>query len=392
MNILLGLLTIVLLLGLGVLLSEDRKAIKFKPVLICLGLQALVIYFVLKNPVGQAVLEFCTKAVSKGLSFGNSGLEFVFGGFSTDFYSFAINVLALICFTSAVISVLYYLRVIPFLVKYIGGFISKLLGTSAPETFNAVGNSFLGGTEAPLLIKPFLKDLTRSELFAVVVGGFSSASAGVMGGYALMGIPMKYMLIGMATVPLSTLLIAKIIIPETKESKFTTVEITKSEDSNVFEAIGTGGLQGMNVALAVGATLIAFLGLTALLDYLLGFIGTNTTQLLGYLFTPLAWLFNIPSAEVTTFSSLIGIKTSLNEFVAYTDMGALIHTLSPRTIAILSVALCNFANFSFIGITVGGFKAICPERAEEVAGMGIKALLGGLITTLVTASLIGLFF
>ena len=387
-----SILTIVLLVGAGVLISEDRKSIKWKPILIGLGAQALIIFFVLKSRIGQYVLEVCTNAVSKLLSFGNSGLEFVFGGFSTDFYSFAINVLALICFTSAVISVLYYLRVIPFLVKYVGGFISKLLGTSAPETFNAVGNAFLGGTEAPLLIKPFLPGLTRSELFAVLVGGFSSASAGVIGGYALLGIPMQYMLIGMATVPLSTLLIAKIIIPETAESKFKNIEITKSEDSNVFEAIGSGGVQGMNVALAVGATLIAFLGLTALLDYLLGFLGTNTTQLLGFLFTPLAWLFNIPSAEVSTFSSLIGIKTSLNEFVAYTDMGALIETLSPRTIAILSVALCNFANFSFIGISVGGFKAICPERAEEVSGMGIKALLGGLITTLITASLIGLFF
>lgn len=392
MDILLSILTIAIMLGIGYLISEDRKSIKWKTAIDALCVQAVIVYLVIRNPLGQKVLEFTANGVSKLISFGNEGLSFVFGGFSTDFYSFAINVLALICFTSAVISVLHYLRVIPFLVKYIGGAISKVLGTSAPETFNAVGNSFLGGTEAPLLIKPFLPELTRSELFAVVVGGFSSASASVLGGYALMGIPMKYLLVGMVTVPLSTLLIAKIIVPETSSTKFADVEITKSSDSNIFEAIGSGSIQGLNVALAVGATLIGFLGIVALLDFLLAYLGTSSTQILSYLFTPLAWLFNIPSGEVATFSSLIGIKTSMNEFVAFTDMGALINTLSPRTVAILSVALCNFANFSFIGITVGAFKAICPERAEEVSGMGVKALVGGLLTTLISASLVGMFF
>lgn len=392
MEILLGLLTIAVILGIGVLLSESRKNIKWKIVSTGIFIQAVLIWFVLKTSIGQRLLDLSAKAVSKVLSFGNSGLEFVFGGFSTDFYSFAINVLGLICFTSALISVLYYLKVIPFLVKHIGGFIAKIMGTTPAETFSAVGNSFLSGTEAPLLIKPYLNKLTRSELFSVCLGGYASASATVIAGYALLGIPMKYLLIAMATVPFSTLLMAKILIPETEESQLKEITIEKAESKNFFEAIGNGGIQGMNVALSVGAVLIAFLGMVAILDYVLGFIGTDTSNLLGLVFRPLAWLFNIPSNEVATFSNMIGMKTATNEYVAFTALSPMIQSLSPRTLAILGVVLCNFANFSVIGIQSGAFKAFAPERAEEVSGFGIKALVGGILTTLLTGAMIGMLF
>lgn len=392
MNILLGLLSILVFLGIAFICSENRKKINVRAIVTGLLLQVAIIFFVIKTTIGQKILEMASNGVSKVLSFGNSGLEFVFGGFATDNYSFFINVLCMIAFTSALISVLYYLRVIPFLVKHIGGAIAKIMGTSAPETFCAVGNAFLGGTEAPILIKPYMSRLTRSELFAVITGGFASASAGVIGGYALLGIPMKYLLVAMATVPFSTLLISKILVPETEESKLKQITIEKSEHNNIFEAIGNGAIQGILMAINISAVLIGFLGIVALLDYCLAFVGTSTTELLGYLFTPVAWMFNIAKDDVQAFSSLIGMKTSLNEFVAFTEMGNIVQTLQPRTVAILSVALCNFANFSFIGITLGAFNSLCGERLPEASKLCVKALIGGLLTTLISGSLIGLFF
>lgn len=391
-QLLFGIMTIAILIGIAVLVSESRRNIQWVTVFRGIGVQILLIYFVLETTIGQKILDVTAKGITKVLSFGNDGLAFVFGDFSTNFFSFAINVLAMICFTSALIGLLYYLKVIPFLVKWIGGAIARFMGTTPAETFSAVGSSVFSGTESPLLIKPYLSRLTRSELFAVSLGGFASASVNVLAGYHLLGIPMEYLLIATATVPFATLVMAKIIIPETQTSVLKHVEVAGSEDSNVFEAIGNGGIQGMQIALSVGAVLIAFLGTVALIDYGLGFIGTNTTELLGFVFRPLAWLFQIPASEVNTFGSLIGIKTATNEYVAYTSMSGMIDTLSPRTLAILSVALCNFANFSVIGIQQGFFKAVVPERAKEVSGFGLKALLGGLLTTLITACIVGLFF
>lgn len=392
MNIVLSFITVLLLLGIGVLLSESRKDIKWRTVITGILVQVVVIGFVIKTTIGQTILDYMARAVTKILSFGNDGLAFVFGGFSTDFYSFFINVLCLIAFVSALISVLYYLKVIPFLVKHIGGFIAKMMGTTPAETFSAVGNCFLSGTESPLLIQPYLDRLTRSELFSVCLGGYASASASVIAGYCLLGIPMKYLLVAMVTVPFSTLVMAKILIPETQESKLKEITIEKSECNNIFEAIGNGGIQGFNVALSVSGVLIAFLGIVAILDYGLGFVGTDTSNLLGIIFRPLAWLLNIPTEEVAIFSNMIGIKTATNEYVAFTQLSPMIQGLSTRTLAILGVILCNFANFSVIGIQTGAFKSFCPKRANEVAGFGIKALIGGILTTLITGAIVGMFF
>ncbi|WP_249332309.1 NupC/NupG family nucleoside CNT transporter [Zhenhengia yiwuensis] len=375
----------------GFLLSENRKKINWKSVGIATVLQLTLILFVMKTSIGQKILEIMSNSLNKVLSFGNEGLAFVFGDFATNNYSFAINVLGMICFTSAVMSVLYYIGVIPFLVKHIGGFLAKILGTTPVETFGAVGCSFFSGTEAPLLIKPYLKDLTRSELFTLCLGGFASASVSILAGYTLLGIPMKYLLIATFTSPLATLIFAKLLVPETEKSKLDVYEVRKSEDTNIFEAIGNGSVQGVNIAISVGATLIGFLGFVGLLNYGLGFVGQDLSSLLGALFTPLGWLFNIPQEEISTFSSLIAMKTAINEYVAYTDMSIIIGSLSPRTLAILSVALCNFANFSVIGIQTAFYKAVCPERSTEVAKMGLKALVGGLLTTLLSGAIVGLF-
>lgn len=380
-----------LILSIGVLLSESKKHIKFERVGLALLMQVLLIGFVLETNIGQSVLDTVSNFVNKVLSFGNEGLAFVFGDFATNNYSFAINVLGLICFASALMSVLYYVGVIPFMVKYVGGFLAKILGTSPVETFAIVGSSIFSGTEAPLLIKPYLKDLTRSELFAVCMGGFASASVSILAGYSLLGIPMKYLLIAVFTSPLAIITFSKILVPETSRSRINSKDVRKSDDNSIFEAIGSGSIQGLNIALSVGATLIGFLGIIGLINWVLGFVGYDLSSLLGVVFMPIAWLFDIPASEMHTFSSLLAMKTAVNEYVAYTEMSSIINTLSPRTIAILSVILCNFANFSVIGIQTAFYNATCKERSRDVSHMGVKALLGGLLTTLLTGVIVGGF-
>ena len=392
MNILFGILTILSIVGVAYAISSDRKSVKWRTVGVGLLGQAILIFFVMKIPVGQKILQCLAIGADKIIQIGMEGVTFVFGDLSTNYFIFAIAVLSLIVFTSALISVLYFLKIIPFFVNIIGKGIAKIMGTTTVETFSAVGNSFLGGTEAPLLIKPYISKLTKSELFCVMSAGFGSASASILAGYSMMGIDMKYLLIAVFTVPFSCLMISKIIIPETEESQVKDAIVTKSEYSNLFEAIGDGASTGKDLALNVGAMLIAFIGLVGVLNAILGIFGSSLTAILGYIFSPIGYLMNIPSNEVNAFASLIGTKTAVNEFVAYSTMSPMINDLSARTVAILSVVLCNFANLSVIGIQIGGFSVLAPERKGEVAKLGIKALLVGLLATLITGALVGMMF
>ena len=390
MNILFSILALVCLLGIAFNLSTDKKSIKVQTVVMGLLLQIILIFFVIKVPVGQVILENLAMGVNSIVQMGMEGVNFVFGGIS-DSYVFAINVLSLIVFTSALISVLYFLKVIPFLVKYVGKSVAKLMGTTDVETFAAVGNCFLSGTESPLLIKPYLPKLTKSELFAVMVGGFGSASASILAGYALMGIDMRYLLIAVFTVPFSTLMVSKIMVPETEQSLTENAEVSGSESDSLFEAISEGTGNGLGLALNVGASLIAFVGLIAVINAFLGLFDTNLSQLFGYVFLPFAYLFHVPSNEAFTFATLVGTKFGINEFVAYGDMVNVMGALSPRTNAILAVVLCNFANISSIGIQVGGFNSFAPTRKKEVAKLGFKALICGTIATLTTGAILGMF-
>lgn len=392
MNIIFGILTILAIIGLSYIISEDKKAIKWRTVIAGLLGQFILIFFVVKVPIGQKILKTLALGVDNIIQMGMEGVTFVFGDLTSNYFIFAVSILSLIVFTSALISVLYFLKVIPFFVKVIGTVVAKYMGTGKVETFSTVGNAFLSGTEAPLLIKPYIPKLTRSELFTVMCGGFGSASGAILAGYSMMGIDMKYLLIAVFTVPFSCLMISKIFIPETEESKVTDCEIVESEHDNIFSAIGEGATTGKDLAISVGAMLIAFVGLVAVINGILGLIGTDLNKVLGFLLSPIAYLLNIPANEVQTFSSLIGIKTAVNEFSAYSAMMEVASTLSPRTIVILSVVLCNFANFSVIGIQIGGFSIFAPERKDEVAKMGLKALLVGLLATLSTGAIVGMFF
>ena len=392
MNIIFGILTILAIIGLSYIISEDKKAIKWRTVIAGLLGQFILIFFVVKVPIGQKILKTLALGVDNIIQMGMEGVTFVFGDLTSNYFIFAVSILSLIVFTSALISVLYFLKVIPFFVKVIGTVVAKYMGTGKVETFSTVGNAFLSGTEAPLLIKPYIPKLTRSELFTVMCGGFGSASGAILAGYSMMGIDMKYLLIAVFTVPFSCLMISKVFIPETEESKVTDCEIVESEHDNIFSAIGEGATTGKDLAISVGAMLIAFVGLVAVINGILGLIGTDLNKVLGFLLSPIAYLLNIPANEVQTFSSLIGIKTAVNEFSAYSAMMEVASTLSPRTIVILSVVLCNFANFSVIGIQIGGFSIFAPERKDEVAKMGLKALLVGLLATLSTGAIVGMFF
>lgn len=392
MNIIFGVITIAAIIGLSYVISEDKKAIKWRTVIAGLTGQLVLIFFVIKVPIGQKILEALALGVNNIIQMGMEGVTFVFGNLTSGPMIFAISVLSLIVFTSALISVLYFLKVIPFFVRIVGTAIAKFMGTGRVETFSTVGNAFLSGTEAPLLIKPYISKLTKSELFAVMCGGFGSASGAILAGYSMMGIDMKYLLIAVFTVPFSCLMISKIFIPETEESQVADGIIVESEHNNIFSAIGEGATTGKDLAISVGAMLIAFMGLVAVINSILNLFGTNLNELLGVILSPIGYLLNIPSNEIQTFSSLIGIKTAVNEFTAYSSMIEVVHTLSPRTIVILSVILCNFANFSVIGIQIGGFSIFAPERKDEVAKMGLKALLVGLFATLTTGAIVGMFF
>lgn len=396
MNIFYGILSLAGILFLGWLLSSNRKSIPWKTIGIGLLLEAALILFVMKVKAGEIILEKAAFAVQKIIDFSSEGIEFVFGGFyeegSNITFVFAINVLAVIIFISALISALYYLRIIPFVVRIIGLSIGKLLGTTKVETFSAVGNSFLGLVEAPLLVRPYLKDLTRSELFAVMVGGTASASGAILVGYSLMGIDMKYLLISVFSVPFVSLIIAKLLEPETEVSKTNDdVAMEKTKHANVFEAIAEGAVSGVTLALNIGGLLIAFISILALINGGLGLIGTDLSTIFGYVFYPFAIMIGIPFEDAFRAASIIGTKLSVNEFVAYLDLSKMIDELSPKTVAILSIALCNFANLSSIGQLIVGLGSLEPTKRSLVSKLGLKAIVGGTLASFITAVLVGMF-
>lgn len=396
MNIFYGILSLAGILFLGWLLSSNRKSIPWKTIGIGLLLEGALILFVMKVKAGEIILEKAAFAVQKIIDFSSEGIEFVFGGFyeegSNITFVFAINVLAVIIFISALISALYYLRIIPFVVRIIGLSIGKLLGTTKVETFSAVGNSFLGLVEAPLLVRPYLKDLTRSELFAVMVGGTASASGAILVGYSLMGIDMKYLLISVFSVPFVSLIIAKLLEPETEVSKTNDyVAMEKTKHANVFEAIAEGAVSGVTLALNIGGLLIAFISILALINGGLGLIGTDLSTIFGYVFYPFAIMIGIPIEDAFRAASIIGTKLSVNEFVAYLDLSKMIDELSPKTVAILSIALCNFANLSSIGQLIVGLGSLEPTKRSLVSKLGLKAIVGGTLASFITAVLVGMF-
>ena len=410
-----SLLGVLVLLGLAWMLSTNRQAIAWRTVLGALLLQALIGGWVLVMPSGIATLEAVSAGVGQVLAYSREGIEFMFGwsangameslaasieakGFAP---IFAVNVLPVIVIFSALVSVLYHLGIMGWTIRLLGGALQRVLGTSRPESLSAAANIFVGQAEAPLVARPFIPTMTASELFAIMVGGLASIAGSVMAGYAAMGIELKYLIAACFMAAPGGLLMAKMVMPETEQPKNDLAELDDLESMksvNLFDAAASGALSGMHIALAVGAMLVAFIALMAMVNGLLGALGgligypeLTLELILGWVFQPLAWVLGVPWAEAEAAGSFIGQKLVLNEFVAYLSFTEQRGAFAPLSQAIITFALCGFANFSSIAILLGGLGSVAPNRREDIARFGLRALLAATLANLMSAALAGFY-
>lgn len=404
MNYLWGLLGIACILGIAFLFSNNKRKISIRTVAVALAIQILFAFIVLKWPLGRAGLQKITDVVNAVISYANEGIDFLVGGIYTPesgiTYVFLFNVLGIIIFFSALISVLYYLGIMQIVIKYVGGALSKLLGTKKAETFSATANIFLSMTEAPLVIKPFIDKLTTSELFSVMVCGLASVSGSVLVGYSLLGVPLEYLLAASVMSAPAGLVLSKIMVPETESSQEDeeVFEMANDEESsNVIDAAANGAATGLQLALNVGAMLLAFIALIALINGILGLVGgwfgfnqLSIELILSYIFAPLAFVIGVPWNEALTAGNFIGQKLIINEFVAYSNFGPIIDTLSQKSVVVISFALCGFANFSSLGILLGGLGKLSPSRRPDIARLGIKAIIAGALASCLSAAIAGM--
>jgi len=398
MAILNSIIGILFIFAVSYLLSNNKKHIKWRTIIIGFLIQFGFALIVLKWSVGRYVLSKVALGVQGVISYANEGIGFVFGSLTNDGSIFVVNVLCVIIFISAVVSILYYLGIMQFIIRVIGGALSKLLGTSQLETISASANIFLGQTEAPLLIKPYVAKLTESELFTVMVGGLASVSGSILVGYSLLGIPIEYLISASFMAAPAGLIISKMLYPETEFDKIQNeVKMVKDDSANVVDAASKGAIDGLGLVLNIAAIILAFVALIALVNGLIGWIGgwfgfsnLSLQTILGYIFAPVAAIIGVPWGESVLAGSLIGQKIILNEFVAFTSMSPLLPELSAKTTAIVTFALCGFANISSIAILIGGIGGMAPNRKHDIARLGWKAVLGGTLANLLSATIAGL--
>ena len=397
-----SLLGIAVLLGIAFALSSAKRSINLRTVGGAFAIQASVGAFVLYSEPGKEVLLIATKFVANIIAYSQEGINFLFGpiGDKSIAFIFAFNVLPVIVFFSALIAVLYHLKVMGIVIKVIGGFLQKALGTSRPESMSSAANIFVGQTEAPLVVRPFIPHMTRSELFAIMVGGLASIAGSVMAGYAGMGVELKYLLAASFMAAPGGLLMAKIILPETTKPNEDLHDVDAEDTgyANVFDAAASGAASGMQLALNVGAMLLAFIALIAMFNGLIGWTAglfgyENVTfeGILGYVLQPLAWAIGVPWEEAQLAGSFIGQKMVVNEFVAYLIFLESQEQLSEASQAIITFALCGFANFSSIAILMGGIGAMAPTRRKEIARLGLKAVIAATLSNLMSAALAGFY-
>ena len=398
MTILLNTLGIVVLLSGLYLFSENKKNINKKMILKALVIQFIIAFILVKFPLGQMALEKVSDFVTNILSYGSEGLDFVFGsladGGATTGVVFGIQVLGNIIFISALVGALYYMGVIGAVVKVIGGAIGKILGTSKVESFVAVANMFLGQTESPILVSKYLKYMTKSEIMLVLISGMGSMSASVLMGYAGMGIPMQYLLIGGALVPLGSIIVSKLMLPEEKNLDGNIVQDVsidnKGDNANILSAISQGATDGLNMVLGIGASLIAIISLVALVNGALGIFGLSLEQILSVIFAPIGFLMGISPDDVSLAGQLLGTKLVLNEFVAFGQLGEVIKSLDYRTGLMLAISLTGFANISSIGICISGISVFCPEKRNQLSQLAFRGMIGGFLVSLLSALVVGL--
>ncbi|EHH3080757.1 NupC/NupG family nucleoside CNT transporter [Vibrio vulnificus] len=417
MSLFMSLVGMAVLLGIALLLSDNRKAINLRTVGGAFAIQFIIGGFVLYVPWGRDLLAGFSAGVQNVIDYGKDGTGFLFGSlvnFSVDGigFIFAFQVLPTLIFFSALISVLYYIGVMQWVIKILGGGLQKALGTSRAESMSAAANIFVGQTEAPLVVRPFVPKMTQSELFAVMCGGLASVAGGVLAGYASMGVPLEYLVAASFMAAPGGLLFAKIIKPEVdtpKEDLGSDIDGGDDKPANVIDAAAGGASVGLQLALNVGAMLLAFIGLIAMINGLLGWAGglfgmENLTLelILGWLFAPLAFLIGVPWEEATFAGSFIGQKLVVNEFVAYLNFVPYVgdaaqvvpatgQVMSEKTQAIIAFALCGFANLSSIAILLGGLGGLAPNRRHDIARMGVKAVAAGTLSNLMAATIAGFF-
>lgn len=421
MSALVCLLGIVALVAIALLCSTNRAGVNWRTVGLALLLQAALGALVLYVPAGRVLLEGITAGVAQVLNYAQDGIAFMFGDMAYSDkmgFIFAFQVLPAIIFFSSLISVLYYIGVMQWIVRVMGGGLSRLLNTSSPESLAAATNIFIGQTEAPIAIRPYLAGMTRSELFAVMVGGLCSVAGATMAGYVAIGVELKYLIAASFMAAPGGLAMAKLLLPA-DEPASASVAATASDPAvaggaperaenldsiedetpaNVFDAAAQGATSGMMLAVNVGAMLIAFVALIALVNGGIGWFGSlvgisdlTIEGILGYLFSPIAWLLGVPWSEAVQAGSYIGQKLVLNEFLAYINLVANTDGLSDHTRAVVTFALCGFANFSSIAILLGGLGVMAPSRRNEIATLGLRALLAATLANLMSAAIASFF-
>mgnify|MGYP001223584658 FL=1 len=403
MDQLIGVFGIFILLAIAMAMSNNRVSISWRLVFWGLSLQLTFAIIILKTPIGIPFFGAIDIFVKNLLSFSDAGSDFLFKSFGQNIVeaplmNFAFRILPTLIFFSSLINVLYHLGVMQFLVKSTARIMQKTMGTSGSETLCISGNIFVGQTEAPLLVQPFVSKMTNSELTAVMIGGFATVAGGVMAMYVSMlgnidGIAGHLLAASIMSAP-AALVVAKIIYPETEESQ-TKGDLTisiKNDDDNIMEALSTGATNGMKLAANVAAMLIAFVATIAMVNAVLSLFGLSLEQILGWIFSPLAWVMGVPWEEAYVVGSLMGKKLVLTELIAFGDLSTLIsdNVLSERSAIISSYALCGFANFASIGIQLGGIGGIAPERRKDIAQLGLKTMFGGAIASWLTATIAGL--
>jgi len=404
MGSLLGILGLFTLLSIALLLSENRSAINFKTVLYGLIFQLIFALFILKTPFGAPIFSFLDKSINILIGFSSSGSDFLFKsyidgvGFHPGLINFAFSTLPTIIFFSSLVAVLYHLGILQAIIKFIARRMQLTLGTSGSETLSVAGNIFLGQTESPLMVRPFVSKMTKSELMAVMTGGFATVSGGVLAVYVswltdIQGIAGHLLAASVMSAP-AALVVAKIIYPETEESQTMGDVNVNIEQTNInaMEALSNGATDGLKLAANIAAMLIAFISFVAMVNYFLSFGGTSMEEIFGIIFRPLAWTMGVPWNEAQLMGMLMGKKIVLTELVAYGELQNLIRDgiISERTAIISTYALCGFSNFASIGIQLGGIGAMAPERKKDLAKLVTKAMFGGAIASWLTATIAGL--
>jgi len=417
-----GILGIVLIFAIAFLMSNNRRAINYRLVFSGLAIQILLAVFILKVPVGKQIFSWLGAKVTKVLDFAHAGADFVFGPLAnagTLNRAFGENVnmifffgiIPTIIFVAVLVSVAYYLGIMQRIVKAVAFVVYKLMGVSGAEALSNVASAFVGQVEAQIMIKPYLKGMTMSELLASMTGSMACIAGGVMAVYISFGVPAEYLLAASIMAAPAALVISKIVWPETQVSETkgqVSLEIKKT-DANLVDAISHGASDGLKVGLNVVAMLIGFIAIIALLDYILGWIGgglgslglslsfigidinhLSLNQILGSLFSVFAWAMGVPGKDIQAAGSLMGTKMVINEFVAYLDLAKIKGTIDPKTLVITSFALCGFANFSSIAIQVGGIGELAPERRKDLATLGVKALICGTLASYLSATIAGI--